>query len=155
LNGYLPTGWTLEQAEEYRASDPAKIISAAKKSMALHVEAMLAFYYQGIPTFDYGNNIREMALLEAVENAGYVTAIELLSAIRAVAFHLPLKTSERLEKIIKQLSPLIQLDSSDHVLSPEIEALQQAVLGGRVATVVLEIDGKPNFHDCSQIGKSG
>ncbi|MDH4470471.1 MAG: histidine ammonia-lyase [Verrucomicrobiae bacterium] len=94
-------------------------------------------------------------LHEMLENAGYVTAIELLSTIRAVAFHLPLKTSERLEKIMKQLSPLIQLDSSDHVLSPEIEAMQQAVLGGRVATVVLEIDGKPNFHDCSQIGKSG
>jgi hypothetical protein len=73
-----------------------------------------------------------------------------LSTIRAVAFHTPLKISERLEKIMKQLSPLIQLDSSDHVLFPEIEALQQAVLGGRVATVFLKVDGGPDFCDCSQ-----
>jgi histidine ammonia-lyase len=89
-------------------------------------------------------------LHEMLQNAGYVTAIELLSTIRAVTFHLPLKTSERLEKIMKQLSPLIQLDSSDHVLSPEIEALQQAVLDGRVATVFLKVDGRPDFCDCSQ-----
>jgi urocanate hydratase len=78
LNGYLPVGWNLEQAEECRVSDPAKIISAAKKSMAQHVEAMLAFYHQGIPTFDYGNNIREVALHEGVKNAfdypGFVPA---------------------------------------------------------------------------------
>ncbi|MFZ4115410.1 MAG: histidine ammonia-lyase [Chthoniobacterales bacterium] len=87
-------------------------------------------------------------LHEMLENAAYVTAIELLSTTRAVSFHQPLKTSPRLEKFLEQLKPLIQLDSSDHVLSPEIESLQQAVLGGRVATVLLEVDEKPTFHDC-------
>lgn len=90
-------------------------------------------------------------LHDMLENAAYVTAIELLSTIRALAFHHPLKTSVRLENILSQLRPLIQLDSSDHVLSPEIEALQQAILGGRVAAVLLETDQKPMFHDCSEL----
>ena len=92
-------------------------------------------------------------LHDMLENAAYVTAIELLSTIRGLSFHHPLKTSARLEKILEHLRPLIQLDSSDHVLSPEIEALQQAVLGGRVATVLLEADQKPTFHDCSDAGR--
>lgn len=78
LNGYLPSGWTLEQAEKLRLTDPAKVIAAAKKSMAVQVEAMLAFYQQGIPTVDYGNNIRQMAKDEGVKNAfdfpGFVPA---------------------------------------------------------------------------------
>ena len=69
LNGYLPRGWTLEQAIELRISDPNRVIREAKKSMAIQVEAMLAFHKQGIPTFDYGNNIRQMAKDTGVENA--------------------------------------------------------------------------------------
>ncbi|WP_193731422.1 urocanate hydratase [Komagataeibacter sp. FXV3] len=61
LNGYLPAGWTLEQAEKMRITDPAAVEKAAKESMRLHVEAMVAFHKLGIPTFDYGNNIRQMA----------------------------------------------------------------------------------------------
>ncbi len=78
LNGYLPIGWTLEMAAEKRKTDPQAVIKAAKKSMATQVEAMLGFYHQGIPTVDYGNNIRHMAQEEGVKNAfdfpGFVPA---------------------------------------------------------------------------------
>lgn len=78
LNGYLPMGWTLEQAAQLRASDPDRVIREASKSMAVHVQAMLEFHKQGIPTFDYGNNIRQVALDEGVANAfdfpGFVPA---------------------------------------------------------------------------------
>jgi urocanate hydratase len=78
LNGYLPRGWTLEQAEILRKTDPDRVIREAKQSMAIQVRAMLDFHQQGIPTFDYGNNIRQMALETGVENAfdfpGFVPA---------------------------------------------------------------------------------
>jgi len=78
LNGYLPAGWTLAEAETLRISDPDKVIREAKKSMAIQVEAMLAFHDQGIPTFDYGNNIRQMAKETGVAHAfdfpGFVPA---------------------------------------------------------------------------------
>lgn len=78
LNGYLPRGWTLEYAAEMRQNNPAKVINAAKESMAIQVRAMLDFYEQGIPTFDYGNNIRQMAKEKGVKNAfdfpGFVPA---------------------------------------------------------------------------------
>ncbi len=69
LNGYLPAGWTLEQAERMRRSDPAAVIRAAKESMAVQVRAMLEFQRRGIPTLDYGNNIRQMAKEIGVANA--------------------------------------------------------------------------------------
>lgn len=78
LNGYLPKGWTLEQAETMRKTAPQKVIQAAKESMAIQVQAMLEFHHQGIPTFDYGNNIRQMALEMGVKQAfdfpGFVPA---------------------------------------------------------------------------------
>ena len=78
LNGYLPAGWTLEQAVEMRARDPKAVVAAAKASMAVQVRAMLAFNAAGIPTVDYGNNIRQMALEEGVDDAfafpGFVPA---------------------------------------------------------------------------------
>ena len=78
LNGYLPTGWTMEQARQQRLENPGLVIKKAKKSMAVHVKALLHFHQQGIPTFDYGNNIRQMALEEGVKNAfnfpGFVPA---------------------------------------------------------------------------------
>ncbi len=61
LHGYLPAGWTVEQWLAMQQSDPAAVVAAAKHSMRSHVEAMLAFADQGVPTFDYGNNIRQMA----------------------------------------------------------------------------------------------
>jgi urocanate hydratase len=78
LNGYLPAGWTLEQWERERGANPEKVIAAAKQSMAVHVRAMLDFQAQGIPTFDYGNNIRQVAKDEGVAKAfdfpGFVPA---------------------------------------------------------------------------------
>jgi urocanate hydratase len=78
LNGYLPSGWSLEEAETRRAGDPAGVVKAAKASMAAQVRAMLAFHQMGVPTFDYGNNIRQMALEAGVANAfdfpGFVPA---------------------------------------------------------------------------------
>ena len=78
VNGYLPQGWTLAEWEAKRESDPQAVTRAAKKSMAGHVRAMLDFHKMGIPTVDYGNNIRQMALEEGVENAfdfpGFVPA---------------------------------------------------------------------------------
>jgi urocanate hydratase len=78
LNGYLPSGWSLEEAETRRAGDPAGVVKAAKASMAVQVRAMLAFQQMGVPTFDYGNNIRQMALEAGVGNAfdfpGFVPA---------------------------------------------------------------------------------
>ena len=69
LHGYLPACWTLDEAAEKRVSDPESVIDAAKQSMAVHVQAMLDFHSQGIPTFDYGNNIRQVALETGVQNA--------------------------------------------------------------------------------------
>jgi urocanate hydratase len=78
LNGYLPAGWSLAKAAEMRVKDPAGTVKAAKESMAVQVQAMLGFHARGIPTFDYGNNIRQMAMEAGVANAfdfpGFVPA---------------------------------------------------------------------------------
>lgn len=78
VNGYLPKGWTLGEWEAKRESDPQSVTKAAKRSMAEHVRAMLDFHKMGVPTVDYGNNIRQMALEEGVANAfdfpGFVPA---------------------------------------------------------------------------------
>ncbi|MGM9453144.1 urocanate hydratase [Legionella bozemanae] len=70
LNGYLPAGWTLEQVAKLRKTAPDKVVTAAKQSMALQVHAMLEFQKRGIPVFDYGNNIRQMAF-EAGEKSAF------------------------------------------------------------------------------------
>ncbi|WP_201860428.1 urocanate hydratase [Microvirga soli] len=78
INGYLPEGWTLAEWEAKRESDPKAVEHAAKQSMAEHVRAMLDFHKAGVPTLDYGNNIRQMAKEEGVDNAfdfpGFVPA---------------------------------------------------------------------------------
>ena len=78
VNGYLPQGWSLEQWERMRVSDPKAVENAARASMAVHVRAMLDFWSDGVPTVDYGNNIRQMALEEGVADAfafpGFVPA---------------------------------------------------------------------------------
>ena len=61
VNGYLPQGWTVAQWDERRVSDPAGTAAAAKLSMAKHVELLLRFKDRGLPVFDYGNNIRQVA----------------------------------------------------------------------------------------------
>jgi urocanate hydratase len=78
VNGYLPRGWTLEQWARARVHDPKGVERAAKKSMAEQVSSMLDFHKSGVPTFDYGNNIRQMAKDEGVADAfafpGFVPA---------------------------------------------------------------------------------
>ncbi len=77
-NGYLPLGWTLEKWADAKERDPKSVAKAAKESMAVHVRAMLDFQKAGVPTVDYGNNIRQMAFEEGVANAfdfpGFVPA---------------------------------------------------------------------------------
>ena len=78
VNGYLPKGWTLAEWQAKRESDPKAVERAARQSMAEHVRAMLQFHKMGVPTVDYGNNIRQMALEEGVADAfdfpGFVPA---------------------------------------------------------------------------------
>jgi urocanate hydratase len=78
LNGYLPAGWTLEQWEQMQTRDPGAVERAAKESMAAQVRAMLDFHRHGVPTLDYGNNIRQFAKETGVEDAfafpGFVPA---------------------------------------------------------------------------------
>ncbi|MER9018231.1 urocanate hydratase [Mesorhizobium sp. M0898] len=78
LNGYLPKGWSLADWREKRTSDPKAVEKAARASMREHVEAMVAFWNAGVPTLDYGNNIRQVAKEEGFENAfafpGFVPA---------------------------------------------------------------------------------
>ena len=78
VNGYLPQGWTMAQWREKRESDPKAVEKAARASMMVQVKAMVDFHAAGIPTVDYGNNIRQMALEEGLDNAfdfpGFVPA---------------------------------------------------------------------------------
>ena len=78
VHGYLPIGWTVEQWLAEQKANPSMVRDAAKAAMRVHVEAMLAFHAAGIPTVDYGNNIRQMAFDEGLENAfdfpGFVPA---------------------------------------------------------------------------------
>ncbi|WP_199170451.1 urocanate hydratase [Geobacillus sp. WSUCF-018B] len=78
LNGYIPAGLTLDEAAELRARDPKQYVARAKQSIAAHVRAMLAMQKQGAVTFDYGNNIRQVAKDEGVDDAfsfpGFVPA---------------------------------------------------------------------------------
>jgi urocanate hydratase len=78
VNGYLPAGWTVERWVQTRAQNPAAVSEAARASIATHVKALLDFHRMGIPVVDYGNNIRQVAKDEGVEDAfaypGFVPA---------------------------------------------------------------------------------
>jgi len=78
VHGYLPIGWTVAEWRAKQESDPKAVAKAARASMKVQVQAMLDFWNAGIPTVDYGNNIRQMALEEGLENAfdfpGFVPA---------------------------------------------------------------------------------
>jgi urocanate hydratase len=69
VNGYLPQGWSVEQWDERRVSDPAGTSAAAKLSMAKHVQYLLRFKAMSLPVFDYGNNIRQVAFDAGVADA--------------------------------------------------------------------------------------
>ncbi|WP_278924527.1 urocanate hydratase [Pseudophaeobacter profundi] len=78
VNGYLPQGWTMGEWKEKRETDKKAVEKAARASMRVQVDAMCKFHAMGVPTVDYGNNIRQMALEEGLENAfdfpGFVPA---------------------------------------------------------------------------------
>jgi len=78
INGYLPRGWTMGKWKAKRESAPKAVEKAARASMKIHVAAMVDFWNAGVPTLDYGNNIRQMALEEGLEDAfafpGFVPA---------------------------------------------------------------------------------
>jgi urocanate hydratase len=78
VNGYLPAGWTLERWRAERERDPNGVAAAAQRSIVAHVGAMLAFARLGVPVFDYGNNIRQVAFEGGVTDAfafpGFVPA---------------------------------------------------------------------------------
>ena len=78
IHGYLPLGWTLGQWHDQQERDPAAVEAAARESMKVHVKAMVDFWNQGIPTLDYGNNIRQVAKEQGLDNAfafpGFVPA---------------------------------------------------------------------------------
>ncbi|CAI8977631.1 MULTISPECIES: urocanate hydratase [Bacillus] len=78
LNGYVPVGYSLEEAAKLREEDPERYVQLSKESMKKHVEAMLAMQQKGAITFDYGNNIRQVAFDEGLKNAfdfpGFVPA---------------------------------------------------------------------------------
>ncbi|HEV8503609.1 MAG TPA: urocanate hydratase [Casimicrobiaceae bacterium] len=78
VNGYLPSGWSVARWQSERASHPEAVVAAARASIVTHVEAMLAFHAMGVPTVDYGNNIRQVAFDAGVRNAfdfpGFVPA---------------------------------------------------------------------------------
>ncbi|MEM9498788.1 MAG: urocanate hydratase [Pseudomonadota bacterium] len=77
-NGYLPQGWSLAEWRARRESDPKAVEAAARASMKTHVQAMVAFWNDGVPVLDYGNNIRQVALEEGLKTAfafpGFVPA---------------------------------------------------------------------------------
>lgn len=78
LNGYYPPKWSIAECQQMRITDPQAVIHAAKSAMAIQVKSMLAFSNMGVPTFDYGNNIRQMAfdmgVLDAFAFPGFVPA---------------------------------------------------------------------------------
>ena len=78
INGYLPQKWTMAKWREMKEKDPKAVEKAARASMKVHVKAMVDFWNSGVPTLDYGNNIRQVAKDEGLENAfafpGFVPA---------------------------------------------------------------------------------
>ncbi|EMT44818.1 urocanate hydratase [Anoxybacillus flavithermus] len=115
LNGYVPEGLSLEEAAQLRKNDPNEYVRRAKRSMAKHVEAMLKFQKRGAIVFDYGNNIRQVAKDEGVENAfsfpGFVPAYirplfcEGKGPFRWVALSGDPKDIYRTDALIKELFP--------------------------------------------------
>lgn len=115
LNGYYPIEWTLEECQQKRKSDPNVVVAAAKRSIAIQVTAMLAFFEKGIPTFDYGNNIRQMAFEAGIINAfqfpGFVPAYirslfcEGKGPFRWVALSGDPQDIEKTDEKVKQIIP--------------------------------------------------
>jgi urocanate hydratase len=115
LNGYIPVGYTVEEADQLRLNNPNLYVQLAKQSMKTHVEAMLQFQKRGSIVFDYGNNIRQVAKDEGLENAfdfpGFVPAYirplfcEGKGPFRWVALSGDPEDIYRTDRLIKELFP--------------------------------------------------
>ncbi|WP_281197821.1 urocanate hydratase [Staphylococcus schleiferi] len=115
LNGYIPEGYSLEEAEQLRESDPETYVQKSQQSMKKHVEAMLAFQEKGAVAFDYGNNIRQVAYDQGLENAfdfpGFVPAYirplfcEGKGPFRFAALSGDPKDIERADQLMRELFP--------------------------------------------------
>lgn len=115
LNGYVPEGYLLEEADTLRETDPERYVTLSKQSMKKHVEAMLAFQQQGAVAFDYGNNIRQVAFDEGLEHAfdfpGFVPAYirplfcEGKGPFRFAALSGDPKDIERADELMRELFP--------------------------------------------------
>ncbi|UXR78052.1 urocanate hydratase [Staphylococcus sp. IVB6214] len=115
LNGYVPEGYSLEEADTLRETDPERYVTLSKQSMKKHVEAMLAFQQQGAVAFDYGNNIRQVAFDEGLEHAfdfpGFVPAYirplfcEGKGPFRFAALSGDPKDIERADELMRELFP--------------------------------------------------
>jgi urocanate hydratase len=131
VNGYLPLGWMVEQWFERRRIDPEATRDAAKKSMRVHVEAMLAFQKMGVPTFDYGNNIRQMAKDEGCTNAfdfpGFVPAYVRPLFCRGVGPFRWVALSGDPEDILKTDAKVKELIPDDPSLHRWIDMAQQRI----------------------------
>ncbi|MCD2476778.1 urocanate hydratase [Mammaliicoccus lentus] len=115
LNGYVPEGYSLEEADKLRENDPKEYVKLSSASMKKHVEAMLAFQEKGAIAFDYGNNIRQVAFDEGLENAfnfpGFVPAhirplfCEGKGPFRFAALSGDPKDIERADQLMRELFP--------------------------------------------------
>ncbi|TDM07694.1 urocanate hydratase [Macrococcus lamae] len=115
LNGYVPQGYSLDEAAKLREEDPKKYVELSEASMAKHVEYMLEFQQNGAVAFDYGNNIRQVAFNNGVENAfdfpGFVPAYirplfcEGKGPFRFVALSGDPKDIERADEEMRKLFP--------------------------------------------------
>ncbi len=131
INGYLPMGWTMEKWQSEIKSNPQKVAEAARKSMAHHVEGMLAFHKQGVPTVDYGNNIRQEALNYGVENAfdfpGFVPAYIRPLFCRGVGPFRWVALSGDPEDIYKTDTKVKELIADDNHLHNWLDMAQQRI----------------------------
>jgi urocanate hydratase len=115
LHGYLPKGWTWDEYRKRAESEPRETVAAACHSMAQHVTAMVEFHKRGIPVFDYGNNIRQVAKNEGVKDAfifpGFIPAYirpqfcEGIGPFRWVALSGDPEDIYRTDEKVKQMLP--------------------------------------------------
>jgi len=131
LNGYLPKGWSLAEWREKRETDPEAVEAAARASMREHVEAMVAFWEAGVPTLDYGNNIRQVAKEEGFDKAfafpGFVPAYIRPLFCRGIGPFRWVALSGDPEDIYKTDAKVKELLPEDHHLHQWLDMARQRI----------------------------
>jgi urocanate hydratase len=131
INGYLPKGWTLAQWEDKRTNDPKAVETASRKSMVEHVQAMLTYHRMGVPTLDYGNNIRQVAkeegLTDAFDFPGFVPAYIRPLFCRGVGPFRWAALSGNPEDIYKTDAKVKELMPNDHHLHNWLDMARQRI----------------------------